>query len=145
MNFEKVFVDANIFLDLFDTTRPMSDSSVRVLEGLADSETTTLFTSCDLVTTVYYLGRKIIGTRAQEALATLEQICEILPFGNCELRETLSMMREDRGFTDLEDALQYRLAKKADCELILSNDRSFHSPEIPLYRSDVFAERYLSA
>jgi len=75
----------------------------------------------------------------------MEQICEILPFSNGELRETLSMMHDDQDFTDLEDALQYLLAKKADCDLILSNDRNFHSPDIPLYRSDVFAERYLSS
>ena len=37
-------------------------------------------------------------------------------------------MEKDQNFKDLEDTLQYVLAKKEGCELILSNDKNFYSP-----------------
>ena len=39
-------------------------------------------------------------------------------------------MKKDKNFKDLEDTLQYVLAKKENCDLILSNHRNFYSPDV---------------
>ena len=41
-------------------------------------------------------------------------------------------MTEYKKFKDLEDTLQYVLAKEMDCDLILTNDRDFYSPDIKI-------------
>ena len=48
MNFRKVFVDANVILDLFKLDRPNSDYSITVIDWLSERKSE-LFTSCDLV------------------------------------------------------------------------------------------------
>ena len=39
-------------------------------------------------------------------------------------------MREDNNYKDLKDTMQYILAKKENCELILSNDKGFYASDI---------------
>jgi predicted nucleic acid-binding protein len=52
-------------------------------------------------------------------------------------------MRENGAFDDLEDTLQYVMARKVGADLILSNDTGFVSDDIPVMRSDAFCETRL--
>ena len=58
MNIKKVFVDANVIIDTFDETRKESDKSIKTIRYLLSQEEIELYTSCDLITTVYYILRK---------------------------------------------------------------------------------------
>jgi predicted nucleic acid-binding protein len=49
-------------------------------------------------------------------------------------------MRANSSYKDLEDTIQYILAKKEGCELIISNDRDFFSEDILLMSSKEFLE-----
>jgi predicted nucleic acid-binding protein len=49
-------------------------------------------------------------------------------------------MKENRNFKDLEDTIQYIMAKKVSADLILSNDRGFVSEEIKLLMSKDFLQ-----
>ncbi len=51
-------------------------------------------------------------------------------------------MNENSSFCDLEDTLQYVLAKKAGCEVIISNDKDFFSPDLELFNSKEFCEKH---
>ena len=57
-------------------------------------------------------------------------MCYIVPFSNEEVEKSIELMRQDSNFKDLEDTLQYVWAKKMRCDLILSNDKGFYSPDI---------------
>lgn len=48
-------------------------------------------------------------------------------------------MREDKNFKDLEDTMQYILAKKVDADLIISNDKNFVSKDIKLMNAKEFS------
>jgi len=50
-------------------------------------------------------------------------------------------MEKDKNFKDLEDTLQYVLAKENECDLILSNDNNFYSPDIKIINTKEFSEK----
>ncbi len=52
-------------------------------------------------------------------------------------------MLEDDDYKDLEDTIQYIMAKKIKCDLIISNDKNFISKEIELITSKKFCEKYV--
>jgi len=39
MNYKKVFIDANIFIDLFDTDRPLRKYSIEAIQKLLEENT----------------------------------------------------------------------------------------------------------
>ena len=64
----------------------------------------------------------------------------IIEFGNREIEESCRLMKSNKNFTDLEDTIQYIMAKKASCDLILSNDKGFVSDGVTLMSSVEFLE-----
>jgi len=60
--YKRVFLDANILLDIYDASRHSHRFSVQALSFLAQDKDTELFTSCDLVTTIYYIAAPLKGT-----------------------------------------------------------------------------------
>jgi predicted nucleic acid-binding protein len=47
-------------------------------------------------------------------------------------------MKQNKAFTDLEDTIQYVMAKKVKADLILSNDKGFASDGIELMSTEKF-------
>jgi len=129
VNYKRIFVDANVLIDLFDTNRPLRKFSVKVIQKLLETEAE-LYTSCDLITTVYYVLRKKFRKEALVFIEKLSKMCSIVPFSNEEVEKVIELMKQNQNFKDLEDTLQYVLAKKMQCDLILSNDKGFYSPDI---------------
>ena len=58
MVYKKVFVDANVLIDLFDTDRPLREFSLKALQILLENGVE-LYTSCNLITTVFSLGKNL--------------------------------------------------------------------------------------
>lgn len=65
----------------------------------------------------------------------------MIEFSNKEVEKTCSLMLEDTDYQDLEDTIQYIMAKKYKCDLILSNDKNFISKDIKLLTSQKFCEQ----
>ena len=141
---KKVFIDANIFIDLNDNSRSNYDSSLKILNYLLKSEVK-VYTSCDLITTIYYILAKKSKSNALNSIVKLNMICQIIDFSNKEVTQTCSLMKEDESYGGLEDTLQYILAKKENCELIISNDKKFTSKEIELLSSEDFIGKYVTS
>lgn len=138
--YKKVFLDANIFIDKEDETRDLDNNSLKVLSTLLSNDVE-LFTSCDLITTIYYILAKKDKQKALEAIENINKICKIIDFTNIEVNQTCALMKENPKFKDLEDTIQYILAKKERCELIISNDKEFASDEIELVTTKEFLEK----
>lgn len=135
--YKSVFLDANIFIDANDDARVTYEKSLFLLVYLADKQIK-MYTSCDLITTIYYILSK---KDKQKALSSIEQInkfCKVIEFSNKEIEKTCLLMRENAKYTDFEDTLQYVLAKKQSCELIISNDKNFYSDDLLVMSSDTF-------
>lgn len=136
--YKRIFLDANVAVDIFDASRPFHYESKASFEHLIRTDVA-LLTSCDLVTTVYYLEAKKDRSSALDKIEKLAKFVNILEFSNPELATACQLMRTDPDYTDLEDTIQYVLAQKAGCDLILTNDKNFTSKNIPLLSTPQFA------
>ncbi|OQX73306.1 MAG: hypothetical protein B6D59_06145 [Campylobacteraceae bacterium 4484_4] len=141
VTFKKVFLDANILIDLFDSSRQSFHESKRIYTTLYQNDVT-ICTSCDIATTVYYLTARSVNTKeALEAIEIINQTIHILPFGNDQIEQAIALMRN--AYRDFEDTLQYISAKESGCEAIISNDKNFTAKDIPLFSSKEFVAKYL--
>ena len=138
--YKKVFLDANVLVDVYDSNRPSSNESNQALTYLLQNEQAEIFTSCDIVTTIYYLRAKENKLQALEDIIKLNDFCTIIDFGNTEVSQSCQLMKKNPKFTDLEDTIQYVMAKKVGADLILSNDTAFVSEEIELMSTAEFCE-----
>lgn len=138
--YKKVFLDANVFIDLFDETRDTEQKALQTLNYLTNGDIQ-LFTSCDLVTTIYYILSKNSKKLALTIIEKVNSICKVIEFSNKEIFETCELMRTNPKFKDLEDTIQYILALKEGCDLIISNDKEFTSEEIKLVTTTQFLKK----
>jgi len=133
----RIFFDANLLIDITDYTRPLHEVSSALFDHLAQNKQKfLLYTSCDLVTTVYYIVRKAIGKKkALEQIKTLNRLIHVIEFGNDEIEEAIYLMEKSPAFGDLEDTIQYVMARRERCDYIITNDARFHSHDVPLLGS----------
>ena len=141
MRYKKVFLDANIILDIFDEQRAFYKPSSLAVAYLLE-EQTELFTSCDIITTLYYVLSKKDKNFALESIENINQLCTVIEFTNIEIAQSCKLMRKNN-FIDLEDTIQYVMAKKTNCDLILSNDKGFVSKDIEILSSSEFVKQVI--
>ena len=139
--YKTIFLDANILADIYDETRPYCLASRKALSSLLSQEDKELFTSCDIITTIYYIFSKKDKQKALDHIIEINQWCEVVEFGNNEVTKSCRLMKQNRDFTDLEDTIQYVMAKKVNADLILSNDKGFVSDGIEVMSTEVFCEK----
>mgnify|MGYP006310383159 CR=1 FL=1 len=137
----KVFFDANIINDIYDSKRATSKASYLCLKQCLE-DGYDIVTSCDIVTNVYYITSKYTDKlNALDSLEDIEAIFRILPFDNSLLKKAVILMKEDTSYTDLEDTIQYLLAKQNGCEIIITNDKKFVSKDVQLYSTEEFVTK----
>ncbi len=140
--YKRVFIDANIFIDANDSSRKNFDSSSTILRFLVKNGVE-IYTSCDLITTIYYILSKNDKKKALLSIEKINVICKVMEFSNKEISAVCVLMKENEKYKDLEDSLQYLLAKKSNCELIISNDKKFYSEDIKLLSSEMFCKNFI--
>ena len=130
----KIFLDANILIDISDDTRPCAPESGQLFAYLVQNRSLyKLFTSCDLMTTVYYLLRKQLDKKTVlKKLKTMNSIITIVDFSNEEIDEAIYLMEKNDKFSDMEDTIQFIMARKVRCDYIVTNDKGFYSQDLPL-------------
>jgi hypothetical protein len=77
------------------------------------------------------LGKK----KSLEQLKIMNRVIKVVEFGNVELNEAIYLMEKDEKFSDLEDTIQFVMARKKHCDYIITNDKNFYSYEVPLLTS----------
>lgn len=138
--YKRVFFDANILVDIIDPERLNHKYSISLFYYLIDLKAE-LFTSCDIVTTIYYLASKKDKDLALEKIIYFNKLFKIIEFSNTELSSSCALMKNN-DYKDLEDTIQYVLAKKSNCDLIVSNDKNFVSTDILILSSQEFCKRF---
>ncbi|CAA6818952.1 MAG: Unknown protein [uncultured Sulfurovum sp.] len=138
MNYKRVFLDANVVADIYDKNRPFYAQSREAIKILSANKNVILFTSCDIITTLYYILSKSGKEEALDAIIKINELCTVVEFANKEIEESCKLMKKNKYYKDLEDTIQYVMAKKVGCDLILSNDKGFVSDEIKLMSSVSF-------
>ena len=139
----RVFLDANILIDKFDSTRIFHKFSDKSFEYMLLSGSIDVFTSCDIITTLYYIGSKKDKKQILHDIRAVNKTLEVIKISNKEIEETCELMINDNNYKDLEDTIQYIMAKKENCDLIISNDKNFISKDIKLLTSEEFYNQYV--
>ncbi|KIM13440.1 MAG: hypothetical protein KU38_02025 [Sulfurovum sp. FS08-3] len=138
--YRRIFLDANVIADIYDHNRPLYAQSKKALLYLSDNDNIKLFTSCDIITTLYYIFSKNDKSKALEAIMQINTLCQVVKFGNDEVMQSCILMKNNSNYKDLEDTIQYVMAKKVECDLILSNDKGFVSEDIKLMSTVEFSK-----
>ena len=82
---------------------------------------------------MYYFTKKPLGQKfALEKIKKLNQIIRVIEFGNEEVAEAIELMERNEKYTDLEDTIQYVMARKEKCDYIITNDKAFASGDVPV-------------
>lgn len=139
----KVFLDTNIVMDLFDQERRSSIHSIKAIEYLLDNNAV-LYVNSDTLTTAFYLLRHQKKATFKESLNAIREtsiLCDLISIEQQDVLEALTLCEDDKtAYKDYEDTLQYVCAKKADVSLVLTNDKGFVSENIKCLNSKIFLE-----
>ena len=132
---KRVFVDANIIIDLLCERYPWFPQVMRIF-NMGDRGQIELYCSSLSLGTASYLmeARKMSPQDIFEGIDLLCQICTPTVVDVSVVRAAL-----DSDFTDFEDALQHFSAKTVDADCIVTrNKKDFCTSEIPVYELDEF-------
>ena len=127
---KRVFVDANIVIDLLCERYPWFPQVMRIF-NMGDLGQIELYCSALSLGTASYLMevRKMSPQDIFEGIDLLCQMCTPTVVDASVVREAL-----DSDFTDFEDALQHFSAKTVDADCIVTrNKKDFGTSEIPVY------------
>ncbi len=124
---KKIFLDANILIDFIDPDR---EKHTKAVEFIKNNVGNYFYTSCDIVTTIYYVASKTNSKTILDSLEALLKLVKIIHFSNEPALQAIKLMKENKRFRDFEDTLQYILAKSIEADLIVTNDKRFFSPDI---------------
>lgn len=119
-----IFLDANICLDLLDTTRPTSEASVAWYMSHKDDTNLSFYFSGDFITTFYYIlteRRKIDKQKVVQAIDALSM--EIKPFylAHTDFIEAKNSFNANH-FNDFEDLMILYSALRVECHKFMTND-----------------------
>lgn len=132
---KKVFLDANIILDMIDINRNRVTLTKKLISEFISSGYI-IFTSCDIFTTVYYVAsKKIDSLSVVEELEKILEFIEVIPI-DIDIINQAIMITKQSPKSDMEDVLQYVCAKTVRCDFIVTNDKQFYSSDIKIISSD---------
>lgn len=124
----RVLLDTNVVLDVLLARDPHLESSQMVL-SLVDAGAIEGYVSASSVTTVYYLGRRVLG--ASGARRLVRELLASLSVASVDagvLGEALG-----NGFADFEDAVIHEAAVAAGCDAVVTRDRGgFRRSSLPV-------------
>lgn len=121
----KIFLDANICLDLLDTTRPTSSKSVQWYINNKDNEENQFYFSSDFISTFYYVLVEKRKNKPKETLIAIDALsCEILPHYMIH-NDFIDAKNQflDNKFNDFEDLLVLNSASRLGCSQLITNDK----------------------
>ena len=134
---KRVFVDANIVIDLLCERYPWFPQVLRIF-SMGDLGQIELFCSSLSLGTASYImeTRKLSTQDIFDGIALLCKMCTPTTVDKSVVKNALVA-----GFTDFEDALQYCSALTVDADCIVTrNKKDFTASEIPVYELDDFLE-----
>lgn len=121
----KIFLDANICLDLLDTSRPTSKKSVQWYLEYKDDKNIEFYFSGDFITTFYYILTQKRKYNPKDTLVAIDTISqEITPYyiNHSDFTEAKNQFMDNR-FEDFEDLIILNSASRLECSIFMTNDK----------------------
>jgi predicted nucleic acid-binding protein len=121
----KLFLDANICLDLLDSQRVTSAETIAWYMEQKDDTSLTFYFSADFITTFYYILTERRKHDASNVVATIEALSfEIFPW--YLVHSDFISAKEDFAqgvFSDFEDLMVLNAADRCECTLFITHDK----------------------
>lgn len=138
----KVFVDTNILIDLFDSSRQHHLSAIQLFDALEHNVVRGFVTESVLNTTAYLLRKEFSTTRIKEIFNHLLLFVNLVPVTNKIYQNALLVVAND-----IEDAVLYTAALEAKIHFfVTSNTKDFKKIEqkqLPIISSHEFIKKCL--
>jgi predicted nucleic acid-binding protein len=134
MAYKHLFIDSDVLLDMLLNRDPFwGYTQLLLLES--HNRAIKLSTSALVIANVnYILGKKIGALAAKNTIRTLVKRINILSFEHDIIELALIS-----GFNDLEDGIQYLIAKRYNCDVIITrNIKDYKQSTIPVLTSEQF-------
>ncbi len=132
----KIFIDTNIFLDLI-LKRDYFDKALLIFNAIEKRIFEGIIADITILNIDYIAKKQVKDLR--DFLKLINLLFTVVGADNNMIEKALRIENND-----LEDNLQYLLAKKYECELIITNDKAFYSKDIQTVSSQEFVEKYIS-
>jgi predicted nucleic acid-binding protein len=138
----KIFVDTNIFIDLFDNKRANHQDAIVLFEQLENGSCTGFVTECVLNTTAYLVRKDYAADKLKLMFQHLLYFIQLIPVSNSIYNNALNF-----NSPDIENAVLYAAAIDAKLNyFITSNHKDFKKMEIaslPILSLKEFIANYL--
>jgi len=123
----KLFLDANVVLDLILKREPFFDNIAEIVT-IAENKNFTLCLSSVTFVNVNYIACKFTDKKyVLESLKKVRVLFDVLSVSETEIDKALYS-----NFNDFEDAVQHYCALKNNCDYIITRDsKDFKNSEIP--------------
>jgi predicted nucleic acid-binding protein len=124
----KLFIDANVILDLILKRQPFFDNIAEILT-VAENKNFKLSLSSITFVNVNYIACKFADKKnVLESLKKMRILFDVLNVSETEIDKALYSK-----FNDFEDAVQHYCAVKNNCDYIITRDsKDFKNSEIPV-------------
>ncbi len=134
MTYKNIFIDSDILLDLLLVRKPFDKFSELLLQ-LGKNRQLNLFTSTLILANIYYLLAKNLNKNiAKDQLKILSGIIKMLPFEPENIEMALNSEH-----VDFEDTVQFFIAQKHKCDLIISrNIKHYKKFSLPVLTAEQF-------
>jgi predicted nucleic acid-binding protein len=136
MIYKKIFIDSDILLDLLLIRKPFEKfSEILLQEGKVRQ--LNFCTSTLILANIHYMVAKNFNkVIAKQQLKVLSGLIEVLPFESDNIDMALN-----RDHTDFEDTIQFFIAKKHNCDLIISrNIKHYKRFDLPVLTAEHFLD-----
>ena len=134
MTYKTLFIDSDILLDLLLKREPFYLYTQALLFE-SNKRNIQLKTSALVISNVHYVLSKFNGSIiSKKRLKELIQTIKVLSLESNIIDEAL-----DSSFSDFEDAIQYLIAKRYNCDgIITRNTKDFKNSDIPVFKPEQF-------
>lgn len=133
---KRVFLDANVILDVLLERKDFVDDAVSVFSMLQESGFRG-YTSATLITTICYLLKRVYPKEKTYALVqNLLSIVEVVPVHKSTITSALSA-----GWGDFEDAVQYTCAEESEMDFFITrNIKDFQKGMVQILTPKAFLD-----
>ena len=132
----KVFIDTNIFLDLI-LKREYYKEAMLIFNAI-EKQLFIGYIADITILNINYIAKKQ-NKNIKEFLSILNQTFIINGASNDMIAQALKIQNND-----LEDNIQYLIAKQNNCNIIITNNQNFYSKDIKTVNSIEFKQRYIT-
>jgi predicted nucleic acid-binding protein len=134
MTYKTLFVDSDVLLDMLLEREPYYIYTQALLFE-SEKRNIQLKTSALIISNVHYVLSKSIGSyTSKKRLKEIVQVIEVL-----SLESDIINIALDSSFADFEDAVQHLIAKRNNCDAIVTrNTRDFKNSDIPVFKPEQF-------